>query len=81
MPYPSRPSLALNTLFFFFIYQKEVLIFSLEKTPGKYFLVQYEHLSMYTYGTTQQIYSFVGRPLHTGVLQWLAKATKQVLQK
>jgi hypothetical protein len=53
----------------------------LEKSSGKYFMVQYEHLSMYTFGTTQQIYQFVEQPVPNAVLQWLAKATKQGNEK
>jgi len=49
----------------------------LEESAGKYFLVQYEHLSTYAFGTAQQIYSFIGHSLPSNVLQWLTKATKQ----
>jgi hypothetical protein len=53
----------------------------LEESHGKYFLVQYEHLTMYTLGVTQQTYNFVGAPLPSKVLQWMHNSTKQGNEK
>jgi len=44
-----------------------------EKYPGKFMLLQYEHLALYPFDVTQQVYEFLGYPIaDDSVLKWLS---------